>query len=213
MASPYRADHVGSLLRPPELLQAQADFNEGRTSAEPLAQALALAQLVLLRLQVEIVRAGPSGDRAVQAGIEREARAGQLQARPAQGVRVVEGVARLRVKIAGNAELKNFGEPGEAGVSDAALIAGPVVLTGSQNSFGYEEQDARLAFERLRKALEQAGLSNRDVVYAHYYPLAPVIARQVRTVLGEVFNHAPPPAGSLLVLLMSNLRMPRTGRL
>lgn len=33
---PFRADHVGSLLRPPELLQAREDFPEERISAEDL---------------------------------------------------------------------------------------------------------------------------------------------------------------------------------
>jgi 5-methyltetrahydropteroyltriglutamate--homocysteine methyltransferase len=33
---PYRADHVGSLLRPPELLRAREDFAEGRIDAEAL---------------------------------------------------------------------------------------------------------------------------------------------------------------------------------
>jgi 5-methyltetrahydropteroyltriglutamate--homocysteine methyltransferase len=33
---PFRADHVGSLLRPPELLQARAGFAAGRVSAEEL---------------------------------------------------------------------------------------------------------------------------------------------------------------------------------
>jgi 5-methyltetrahydropteroyltriglutamate--homocysteine methyltransferase len=36
MAEPFRADHVGSLLRPPELLQARSDFAENRISAEQL---------------------------------------------------------------------------------------------------------------------------------------------------------------------------------
>jgi 5-methyltetrahydropteroyltriglutamate--homocysteine methyltransferase len=35
-APPFRADHVGSLLRPPELLQAREDFEEGRIDAEEL---------------------------------------------------------------------------------------------------------------------------------------------------------------------------------
>ena len=39
MASPFRADHVGSLLRPPELIQARADHREGRMSAEQLTSA------------------------------------------------------------------------------------------------------------------------------------------------------------------------------
>jgi 5-methyltetrahydropteroyltriglutamate--homocysteine methyltransferase len=33
---PFRADHVGSLLRPPELLQARKDFASGRISADEL---------------------------------------------------------------------------------------------------------------------------------------------------------------------------------
>ncbi len=33
---PFRADHVGSLLRPPELLQARAEFTAGKLSAEKL---------------------------------------------------------------------------------------------------------------------------------------------------------------------------------
>ena len=33
---PFRADHVGSLLRPPELLKARGDFASGRISAEDL---------------------------------------------------------------------------------------------------------------------------------------------------------------------------------
>jgi methionine synthase II (cobalamin-independent) len=33
---PFRADHVGSLLRPPELLKAREDFAEGRIDAEEL---------------------------------------------------------------------------------------------------------------------------------------------------------------------------------
>jgi 5-methyltetrahydropteroyltriglutamate--homocysteine methyltransferase len=33
---PYRADHVGSLLRPPDLLQARDDFADGRIDAEAL---------------------------------------------------------------------------------------------------------------------------------------------------------------------------------
>jgi 5-methyltetrahydropteroyltriglutamate--homocysteine methyltransferase len=33
---PFRADHVGSLLRPPELLSARSEFSAGRTSADQL---------------------------------------------------------------------------------------------------------------------------------------------------------------------------------
>jgi 5-methyltetrahydropteroyltriglutamate--homocysteine methyltransferase len=51
MASPYRADHVGSLLRPPELIQARTDHAEGRISAEQLHEAEDAAVLKALALQ------------------------------------------------------------------------------------------------------------------------------------------------------------------
>ena len=51
MASLFRADHVGSLLRPPELLQARTDFAEGRISAEQLGEAEDAAVLKALDVQ------------------------------------------------------------------------------------------------------------------------------------------------------------------
>src|SRR3989304_8431040 len=51
MASAFRADHVGSLLRPPELRQARTDFAEGRTSADQLRAAEDAAVLTALELQ------------------------------------------------------------------------------------------------------------------------------------------------------------------
>jgi enamine deaminase RidA (YjgF/YER057c/UK114 family) len=66
-------------------------------------------------------------------------------------------------------------------------------------SFGYEEADARLAFERVQRVLEQAGTSPRDVAYVRYYPLSQRIAGQVRKVRAGFFDTARPPAGSLLL--------------
>jgi 5-methyltetrahydropteroyltriglutamate--homocysteine methyltransferase len=51
MASPYRSDHVGSLLRPPELIQARTDHAEGRISADQLRDAEDAAVLDALELQ------------------------------------------------------------------------------------------------------------------------------------------------------------------
>ena len=65
-----------------------------------------------------------------------------------------------------------------------------------QVSFGFQESDARLAFERLKKVIEQAGGSG--VAFVDYYPLSASIAAQVRKVRGEFFDPARPPAGSML---------------
>lgn len=38
MGSAYRADHVGTLLRPPELVQARDNYLEGRITADKLRE-------------------------------------------------------------------------------------------------------------------------------------------------------------------------------
>jgi enamine deaminase RidA (YjgF/YER057c/UK114 family) len=110
-------------------------------------------------------------------------------------------VARLRREAGARLLLMNpEGLPREPGESQIALVSAPrVVLTGSQVSFGYQEEDARLAFERLRKSLEQEGVSAGDVAFAHYYPLSAGIAEQVRKVRAKFFDDAHPPAGSLVL--------------
>jgi enamine deaminase RidA (YjgF/YER057c/UK114 family) len=86
------------------------------------------------------------------------------------------------------------------GAALIALVASPkVVLTGAQVSFGYEEKDARLAFQRLGKSLEQEGVSLHNVAFAHFYPLAPGIAAQIEKIRGDFFDAAHPPASSMLL--------------
>jgi 5-methyltetrahydropteroyltriglutamate--homocysteine methyltransferase len=51
---PFRADHVGSLLRPPELLAARADFAAGRISAEELGGTEDAAIADVVRKQQEV---------------------------------------------------------------------------------------------------------------------------------------------------------------
>jgi 5-methyltetrahydropteroyltriglutamate--homocysteine methyltransferase len=54
MASAYRADHVGSLLRPPELLQAREAQRQNQITAEQLREAEDAAVLKALELQREV---------------------------------------------------------------------------------------------------------------------------------------------------------------
>ena len=51
---PFRADHVGSLLRPPELLRARAEHQAGRISAEELRRVEDEAIRDVVRMQEEI---------------------------------------------------------------------------------------------------------------------------------------------------------------
>jgi 5-methyltetrahydropteroyltriglutamate--homocysteine methyltransferase len=50
---PYRADHVGSLLRPPELLEARSRFAEGKIGEAQLEEVTAASILKALELQRE----------------------------------------------------------------------------------------------------------------------------------------------------------------
>jgi enamine deaminase RidA (YjgF/YER057c/UK114 family) len=125
----------------------------------------------------------------------------QTERVPSRATAACEAVARLKSNPGVPLQMvTSEGVPVQPGESHAALVAAPhVVLTGSQVSFGYEEKDARLALERLKRALEQAGATVHDVAYAHYYPLSPGIAGQVRKIRAEFFDAAKPPAGSLLI--------------
>jgi len=137
----------------------------------------------------------------------------QTQRAPMRAVAACEAVARLRAGPQGRPAGRSAGPPAEPlrllnpdglprepGVSPIALVWAPhLVLTGTQSSFGYQLADARLAFDRLRKALEQEGVSPREVAFAHYYPLSGGIAGQVRTVRSEFFDPARPPAATLML--------------
>ncbi|HEX5321374.1 MAG TPA: 5-methyltetrahydropteroyltriglutamate--homocysteine S-methyltransferase [Stellaceae bacterium] len=57
-APPFRADHVGSLLRPPEVLKARAEHEAGRLSAAALRQAEDRAIAAAARMQAELGLSG-----------------------------------------------------------------------------------------------------------------------------------------------------------
>jgi enamine deaminase RidA (YjgF/YER057c/UK114 family) len=112
---------------------------------------------------------------------------------PREAMAACEAVARLHAAPVQPVEFIGTAN----GESQSALIgATQVVLTGSQYSFGYQESDARLAFERLRKSLEQAGASTANVAFAHFYPLSPSLATEVRKVRTEFFRA---PAATILL--------------
>jgi enamine deaminase RidA (YjgF/YER057c/UK114 family) len=139
-------------------------------------------------------------DRVVAAYPHAAANFIRTQRAPGSALAACEAVARLR-SDPGRLRLADIeGLPREPGQSGMALVgAAQVVLTGTQDSFGYQEQDGRLAFQRLRKEIEQAGSSLQDVAFTHYYPLAVPLAAQVRKLRLEFFDPAHPPAGTLLL--------------
>ena len=116
----------------------------------------------------------------------------QTQRSPSRALAACEAVARLTWNTG-----KRVSFQPEEGEPLAALVAAQhVVLTGAQVSYGYEEANSRLAFGRLQKVLEAAGVSGRDVAFARYYPLAAPLAAQVRGLRTEFLAACP---GSLLL--------------
>lgn len=126
----------------------------------------------------------------------------QTQRSPTRSLAACEAVARLSSETAGGGVklLNPQGLPAADGQSQIALVDAPnVVLSGAQASFGYQERDARLAFERLDKELQQAGSAGQKVVFAHCYPLTQAISAQVRKIEPDFFDRAHPPAGSMIL--------------
>jgi len=117
----------------------------------------------------------------------------QMNRAPRQSISACEAVARLRAAPSSQLEFVNS----NSGESQVAMVnTSQVVLTGGQDSFGYQDADARLAFERLKKSLEQAGVTPKNVAYADYYPLSPGLGAQVRKIRAEFFDH---PAATMLI--------------
>jgi enamine deaminase RidA (YjgF/YER057c/UK114 family) len=124
----------------------------------------------------------------------------QVQRAPARAIAECEAVARLRAKPAQSVVFLNPDAlPKSPNYSQAALVAaGRLVFSGSQIAFRFQESDARLAFDRLVKALEEGGASAHDVVFASGYPLSNSIAEMVRKVRFDFFDKSRPPASTML---------------
>jgi enamine deaminase RidA (YjgF/YER057c/UK114 family) len=124
----------------------------------------------------------------------------QRQRAPVFSLAECEAVARLRAPPATALEFLN--PPGLAAspaCAQIALVNAPrVALTGTQLAFGYSEADARLAFQRLGKALEQVGASFDQLAMSDIYPVSGSIAGLAGKVRGEFFNRTRPPASTML---------------
>lgn len=69
-----------------------------------------------------------------------------------------------------------------------ALNAGRAVVTGTQVAYGFNDDDARLAFKRLDHVLEGFGTNLKKAAEIGVYPLSPSIAAQTRKVEPEFVN-------------------------
>jgi enamine deaminase RidA (YjgF/YER057c/UK114 family) len=124
----------------------------------------------------------------------------QLQRSPLRGVVECEAIAKAVRKAPAPVQFENPpGLTASPNFSQLALVSAPrLVLTGTQVAYGYQDSDARLAFQRLAKALDQGGSSVKDIVFASFYPLSSSIADQVRRIRFDFFDKTRPPAATML---------------
>ena len=124
----------------------------------------------------------------------------QTQRAPVRAVAECEAVARSGQPAAEPLRLLNpEGLPQSANYSQIAIVSGPkIILTGTQLEFGFQDADARLAFQRLEKVLDQAGTSLKHVAMSNVYPLSLSMAEQVRRIRFEFLDKAKPPASTML---------------
>jgi enamine deaminase RidA (YjgF/YER057c/UK114 family) len=121
----------------------------------------------------------------------------QPQRVAARAVAACEAVARLRWNTGTPLHLIAAKDP--HGMSDAALVRAPrLAITGTQISFGFQDADAKLAFQRLEKALMAVGASSKEVAVANFYPLSASLAAQAGSIRFEFLDRERPPAGTVL---------------
>jgi enamine deaminase RidA (YjgF/YER057c/UK114 family) len=105
------------------------------------------------------------------------------------GQTVCEAVGRLEPSAAQLVSVTN----GIAAVSSPKLI-----LTGTQLIFRDRDDDVRLGFQRLGKAIAALGSSMQDVIWAAAYSLTKPDAAKLDTLQWEFLKHEHPPAGTAI---------------
>jgi enamine deaminase RidA (YjgF/YER057c/UK114 family) len=193
---------------------------QGASSGQPLDPVLPLAEQSLAHLATAVKAAGSEpGDVArvtcflsslaqfaeVRRLVESNYSAAalnfvQVQRAPTRAVAGCEAVARVRWNTGAAIHMLNpEGLAQSPQLSQIALIGAPkIILTGSQEAYGFQDADARLAFERLQRSLSQEGGSLRQAAFTSLYPLSSGISEQVRKIRGEFYDVARPPAGTML---------------
>lgn len=113
----------------------------------------------------------------------------QMQRGPVNPGAECEGVARLRT--ASTVPVKYSPQ--------VVLVSAPkLIFSGTQLAFGTQENDVKLAFERLQRALTAVNARLDSLVMSHVYLTSMGMAEKVRTVRKTFYSADSPPASTLL---------------
>ena len=124
----------------------------------------------------------------------------QMQREPVSPASECEAVARLHENRATDVRFVNPPELDKSPhYSQVVLVNTPkLVITGTQLAFGAQENDIKLAFERLQRALSQFHAGFQRVAMSHVYVTSTAMTEKVRAVRATFYNAAAPPASTLL---------------
>lgn len=125
----------------------------------------------------------------------------QVSRAPVRSLVECEAIAKLKRAPASAYEMVTApGLEKSANYSQAIAVgSAKVVLTGLQVAYGFEEKDARRAFDRLDKVLADAGTSMKKVAMSSLYPLSNGILAMVRKVRFDYYDPRMPPASTALL--------------
>jgi enamine deaminase RidA (YjgF/YER057c/UK114 family) len=125
----------------------------------------------------------------------------QLQRQGLEPLAECEAVGRLATAPASPVVLINpAGLSQSPNYSQVALVNTPkIVFSGTQMAFGDQDNDIRLAFERLGRVLTAAGATYRDVFWSSIYPLTRPVAEKTGNIRFNFYDRSRPPASTLLL--------------
>jgi len=120
----------------------------------------------------------------------------QTQRSPTSAHAACSAAARLRKAPAAELEFA----PGEDEAHPAATLvrSSRLLVTGAQLAFRYQEDDARLAFERLERTLQSQRASLKDAAVLLAWPLSPQLAALIERVQPAFLDNRRRPAGAVL---------------
>lgn len=125
----------------------------------------------------------------------------QLQRLAVEPLAECEAVGRLDAPPGSPVVLLNPPELTQSpNYSQVALVNSPrIVITGTQQTFGNQDADFRLAFGRLQKALEPFGAGFKDVFWSSAYPLSRTALDKLRAIRWDYYDKSRPSASTAVL--------------
>jgi enamine deaminase RidA (YjgF/YER057c/UK114 family) len=85
--------------------------------------------------------------------------------------------------------------------SQVAIVTSErLAFSGTQIAFAHQDEDVKLAFERLEESLDDSGSAMNKVVFSRFYTLSSTIGDSIRRIRFGFFDRETPPASTMVEL-------------